>query len=44
VNVPADYALVMDGRLVGVVGAKKLTVGPQNVLSQAQRYSRGVTG
>src|ERR1035437_8794163 len=43
-NGPADYALVMGGRLVGVVEAKKLSLGPQNVLSQAERYSRGVDG
>src|SRR5262245_47614820 len=41
-NGPADYALVTDGRVVGVVEAKKLTLGPQNVLSQAERYSKGV--
>ena len=41
---PADYALVLNGRLVGVVEAKKLSLGPQNVLSQAERYSRGVPG
>jgi type I restriction enzyme R subunit len=40
---PADYALVMDGRVVGVVEAKKLTVGPQNVLSQAERYAKGLS-
>jgi type I restriction enzyme R subunit len=42
-NGPADYALVMEGRVVGIVEAKKLTLGPQNVLSQAQRYARGLT-
>ncbi|MBV9949764.1 MAG: hypothetical protein JOZ69_23180, partial [Myxococcales bacterium] len=30
---PADYALWLDGRVVGVVEAKKFTVGPQNVLT-----------
>jgi type I restriction enzyme R subunit len=39
---PADYALCLDGKIVGVVEAKKLTLGPQNVLSQAERYSKGV--
>jgi type I restriction enzyme R subunit len=39
---PADYALVVDGQLVGVVEAKKLTLGPQGVLTQAERYARGV--
>lgn len=38
---PADYALVVNGRLLGIVEAKKLTLGPQNVLTQAQRYARG---
>ncbi|MGD0581175.1 MAG: DEAD/DEAH box helicase family protein [Bryobacteraceae bacterium] len=41
---PADYALVLGGRVVGVVEAKKLSLGPQNVLSQAERYSKGVPG
>ncbi len=43
-NGPADYALWLDDRLVGVAEAKKLTVGPQNVLTQAERYARGVSG
>jgi type I restriction enzyme R subunit len=42
-NGPADYALCVNGQILGVVEAKKLTLGPQNVLTQAQRYSRGVT-
>lgn len=41
-NGPADYALMVDGALVGVVEAKKVTLGPQNVLTQAERYSKGV--
>jgi type I restriction enzyme, R subunit len=40
---PADYALCVDRVLLGIVEAKRLTLGPQNVLTQAQRYSRGVT-
>ena len=40
-NGPADYALCVNGQIIGVVEAKKLTLGPQNVLTQAQRYSRG---
>jgi len=40
---PADYALCADGGIIGIVEAKKLSLGPQNVLSQAERYSRGVT-
>jgi len=39
---PADYALWLDDRVVGIVEAKKLTVGPQNVLTQAERYARGL--
>ncbi len=42
-NGPADYALCVDGRLLGVIEAKKLTIGPQNALTQAERYSRGAT-
>src|SRR2546422_5055803 len=41
-NGPADYALCPSGQIVGVVEGKKLTLGPQNVLTQAERYSRGV--
>lgn len=41
---PADYALCRDGKILGVVEAKKLSLGPQNVLTQAERYSRGITG
>ena len=43
-NGPADYALVVSGQELGVVEAKKLTLGPQNVLSQSERYSRGAEG
>jgi type I restriction enzyme R subunit len=39
---PADYALCDAGHVVGVVEAKKLTVGPEGVLTQAERYSRGI--
>jgi type I restriction enzyme R subunit len=42
-NGPADYALVANGDLIGVVEAKKLSLGPQNVLVQASRYAQGVT-
>jgi len=41
-NGPADYALCVDGQIIGIVEAKKLTLGPQNVLTQAERYSKGV--
>ncbi len=44
-NGPADYALWLNSsELVGLVEAKKVTVGPQNVLTQAERYARGVRG
>lgn len=39
---PADYALIVGGELIGVMEAKKVTLGPQNVLVQAERYSRGL--
>lgn len=42
-NGPADYALNVDSVLLGIVEAKKLTLGPQNVLTKAERYSRGAT-
>lgn len=38
---PADYALFVKGRLLGFIEAKKVSVGAQNVLEQAKRYSRG---
>jgi type I restriction enzyme, R subunit len=40
---PADYALCVGGRILGIVEAKKLTLGPQSVLTQAERYSKGAT-
>jgi type I restriction enzyme R subunit len=40
---PADYALCVDGLILGIVEAKKLTLGPQGVLPQAERYAKGVT-
>jgi type I restriction enzyme, R subunit len=42
-NGPADYALAVDGTLLGVIEAKKVSLGPQNVLIQAERYSRGAS-
>jgi type I restriction enzyme R subunit len=41
-NGPADYALCDQGEILSVVEAKKLTVGPNGVLTQAERYSRGI--
>jgi type I restriction enzyme, R subunit len=39
---PADYALCVDGAILGIVEAKKLTLGPQSVLTQAERYCKGI--
>ncbi len=41
-NGPADYALLVNGILLGFIEAKKLEVGAENVLEQAKRYSKGV--
>ena len=40
-NGPADYALFVKGRLLGIIEAKKVSVGPYNVLEQAKRYAKG---
>ena len=42
-NGPADYALCVDGKILAVVEAKKISLGPQNVLTQAERYATGIT-
>ncbi len=39
---PVDYALFHDSKPLALVEAKRLSVGPQNVLKQAQRYARGL--
>lgn len=41
-NGPADYALWLDRHIAGIVEAKKVTFGAQGVLTQAERYSRGI--
>jgi type I restriction enzyme R subunit len=38
---PADYILFNNGLALAIVEAKRLGLGPQNVLVQAQRYARG---
>ena len=38
---PVDYALFHDGTPLALIEAKRLSVGPQNVLKQAQRYASG---
>lgn len=40
-NGPADYALFVEGQLLGIIEAKKVTVNPQNVMEQAKRYAVG---
>ncbi len=42
VSGPADYALFVEGKLLGIIEAKKLTVGAEGVLEQAKRDSRNV--
>lgn len=42
-NGPADYALASPAHVLAVVEAKKLSLGPQNVLTQAERYAKGAT-
>jgi type I restriction enzyme, R subunit len=42
-NGPADYALCTEGVIVGIVEAKKVSLGPQSVLTQAERYCKGIT-
>ncbi|MFZ1958781.1 MAG: type I restriction-modification enzyme R subunit C-terminal domain-containing protein, partial [Methanoregula sp.] len=37
------YALCLEGKIVAVIEAKKLTLGPQNVLTQAERYAQGIS-
>src|SRR6187402_236741 len=41
-NGPADYVLVSGGSVVGIIEAKRLTLSPQGVLPQAERYARGL--
>ena len=38
---PSDYVLFHNGEAIAAVEAKKVTLGPQNVLSQALRYAQG---
>ncbi len=38
---PADYALFVKGKLLGIIEAKKVGLSPQNVLEQAKRYASG---
>ncbi len=38
----ADYALIVKGNLLGIIEAKKISVGSKNVIEQAKRYSKDV--
>lgn len=40
---PADYGLCRGGQFIGVAEASKRTISPQKVLSQAERYVKGIT-
>ncbi len=42
-NGPADYLLFSESKPLAAVEGKKVAIGPQNVLVQAQRYARGLT-
>jgi hypothetical protein len=42
-NGPADYALSVGGQVLGVIEAIRLSRGPGIKLTQAERYSRGIT-
>ncbi|WXG44285.1 MAG: type I restriction-modification enzyme R subunit C-terminal domain-containing protein [Promethearchaeati archaeon SRVP18_Atabeyarchaeia-1] len=41
---PADYILFYESEALAAVEAKRLGLGPQNVLSQAKRYAKGYQG
>ncbi len=39
---PADYVLYHDGKPLAIVEGKKVSLAPQNVISQAERYARAL--
>lgn len=39
---PVDYALFVGGKLLGMIEAKKISSGAENVLEQTKRYACGV--
>src|SRR5207253_2249037 len=41
-NGPADYALWFDHHVVGIVEGKRPAAGAQNIVTQAERYARGL--
>jgi type I restriction enzyme R subunit len=38
---PADYALFVNGLLLGIIEAKQISINAKSALEQAKRYSRG---
>jgi type I restriction enzyme R subunit len=41
-NGPADYVLCVQGKILAVIEAKRVTRGPEGVLTQAERYAQGL--
>jgi type I restriction enzyme R subunit len=41
---PCDYGLYVDDKLIGLIEAKKIAKGPQEVLGQTTRYAQGISG
>ena len=41
---PCDYGLYVDGKLIGLIEAKRLGLSTQGVLSQTERYAKGIKG
>ncbi len=39
---PADYALFVEGKLLGVIECKKVTIGVKSEMEHAKRYSKSV--
>lgn len=39
---PSDYALFVEGRLIGILEAKKVAIATINTLEQAKRYAKGL--
>ncbi len=42
-NGPADYVLVVNGQILGIIEAKKYESSPEGVIAQAERYARGIS-
>lgn len=41
-NGPADYVLIANNRILGIIEAKRIGLSVQEVLTQAQRYARAI--